>query len=130
MTLNEYIIANAHQGSDERFLREYCSADLFFCIEGPVDQLKDGPLTASPDVEIRLQVAKLDIGRMAIFYASKGDARLSQRFAGMPLVRAAEMVCDMPEVDGMLIQSDGDAWLVARKDVLRNALGQMRVVPR
>lgn len=126
MTLNEYIIANAHQGGDEGFLREFCSTELFFCIDAPGDQLKDGKLAASHDVEIRLQVAKLDIGRMALFYASKRDTRLSQRFAGMPLARAAEMVCGMPEVDGMLIQSDSDAWFVARKDVLRNALGQIR----
>ena len=126
MTLNEYIIANAHCGSDASFLREYSSVEVFFSIDAPHHRLKDGPLTASPNIELELEFAKLDIGRMALFYTSKQDVRLAKRFAGMPLIRAAEMICDMPNVDGMLIQSDQDAWLVARKDLLRTTLGQVR----
>lgn len=126
MTLNEYIIANADRGSNASFLREFGSADVFFTIDTPHDQLKDGPLTASPNVELKLEFAKLDIGRMALFYASKQDVRLTERFAGMPLIRAAEMVCGMPDVDGILIQSDRDTWFVAPKDVLRITLGQVR----
>jgi hypothetical protein len=126
VTLNEYIIANADRGGDEGFLRQFGSTELFFSIDVPNDQLKDGPLTMSSNVELNLQLAKLDIGRMALFYASKQDTRLSKRFAGIPLIRAAEIVCNARDLDGMLIQSDGDAWFVAKKDTLRNITGMRR----
>jgi hypothetical protein len=126
MTLNEYIISHADRGGDESFLRQFGAVDVYFSIQDPPAQLQVGPLTASQGVQLQVPVAKLDIGSMAVFYASKQDARLSDRFAGMPLVRAAQMVCAMPHVDGMLIQSEGDAWFVALKEALRKVAGQIR----
>jgi hypothetical protein len=126
MNLNDHIIVNADKGGDERFLQTFAATDVFFSIVDPSDQLMDGPVTASPDVEIKVPLVRLDIGRMALFYTSRKDARLSERFAGLPLLRAAEMVCRMPEADGMLIQSDQDAWFVATKDALRSVLGRSR----
>jgi hypothetical protein len=41
-------------------------------------------------------------------------------------MKAAEMVCDLPGIDGMLIQSDSDAWFAADKQALRQVLGQVR----
>ncbi|XVJ69143.1 MAG: hypothetical protein HEQ39_05510 [Rhizobacter sp.] len=127
MKFNDYIIAHADKGvSDENFLRTFGQEEVFFSIDEPDTQLKDGPLEASPGADVRLQLAKLDIGPMALFYASRGDRRLSQRFAGMPLIRAAQMICATPEVEGLLIQSDADAWLVVRKDALHQVVGQIR----
>jgi hypothetical protein len=126
MTLDEYIVAYADRGADESFLRQFGSAEVFFSIDAPSNDLKDGPLTASPDVDIKVPLAKLDIGRMALFFASSEDPRLSKRFAGMPLIRAAEMVLALPDVDGMLIQSRGEAWFVAGKKALRKGVGHVR----
>lgn len=126
MNLNDYIIVNADRGGDEQFLQMFAATDVFLSLVDPSDQLKDGPATASPGVEMKMQLVRLDIGRMALFYTSKKDARLSKRFAGLPLLRAAEMVCRMPEADGMLIQSDQDAWFVATKDALRAVVGRAR----
>jgi hypothetical protein len=127
MKLNDYIIAHADQGnSDENFLLAFGQEEVFFSIAEPSPQLKDGSLKTSPDAEVRLQLAKLDVGPMALFYASNGDRRLSERFAGMPLMRAAQMVSSIPEVEGLLLQSDADAWLVVRKEALRQLVGQVR----
>jgi hypothetical protein len=126
MTLNEYIVENAGRGADESFLRRFNSAEVFFALDSAAIEAPDGPMSASSGTEIKLQIAKLDIGRMGLFYASKDDARLGEKFAGMPLIRAAQMVCDLSSVDGMLLQSDGDAWFVARKEALREVIGQVR----
>jgi hypothetical protein len=126
VTLNEYIIQNAGHGTDGEFLRRFCSTEVFFSIEAPSEHLKDGPLTASPDVALQMQTARSEIGHMVLFYTSKEDARLSKRLGGLPLIKAAEMVCDLQGVEGILIQSDGDAWFAADKQALRNVIGQVR----
>ena len=123
MTLNEFIIQNAERGGDGEFLRRFGSTEIFFSIEAPSENLKGGPLTSSPDVVLKMQMARLEIGNFALFYSSKNDARLSGKFGGMPLAKAVEMVCDLPGVDGMLIQSDGDAWFAADKQTISRLLG-------
>lgn len=126
MTLNEYIIENADRGGDEGFVRRFSNSEVFFSVDAAAIGASEGPVNVPPGMGLRLQIAKLDIGRMGLFYASRDDARLGEKFAGMPLIRAAQMVCDLPDVDGILIQSDGDAWFVARKEALREVIGQVR----
>jgi hypothetical protein len=127
MKLNDYVIAHANEGSsNDNFLRAFGQDEVFFSIEEPSPQLKDGPLETSPGAQVKLQFAKLDIGATALFYASRSDHRLSERFAGMPLMKAAQMVCSIPEVEGLLLQSDADAWLVVRKEALRQLISQAR----
>ncbi|MES2534840.1 MAG: hypothetical protein V4632_03115 [Pseudomonadota bacterium] len=126
MTLNEYIIQNAGRGNDDEFLRRFGLTEVFFAIDTPSENLKDGPLAESPDVALQMQTARLEIGNMALFYTTRNDVRLSQRFGGLPLIKAAEMICDLPGVEGMLIQSDGDAWFAADKQTLKHVLGQVR----
>lgn len=126
MTLNDYIIQNAGRGGGGEFLKEFGSTEIFFSIETSSEQLKDGPLVDSPDVELQIQTAKLEIGPMALFYASKDDPRLAKRFGGIPLLRAAVLVCSMQDVKGMLIQSDRDAWFAADVQALKSVLGQVR----
>lgn len=120
MTLNEYIIAHADQGGDADFLRSFGAVEVFFSIDAPGGQWKEGPLVVSADANLRMPVVKLGSDRMVLFYASKQDARLSEPFAGMPLMRAVEMVCSLSDADGMLIQSDTEAWVAVRKEVLRD----------
>lgn len=125
-TLNDYIIQNAGRGDGNEFLRKFGATEVFFSIESPDENLKDGPLLTSPDVDLKMQTAQLEIGRVAVFYTTKFDARLLQRFGGLPLIKAAEMVSNLSEIEGMLIQSDSDAWFVADKQALKQVVGQVR----
>jgi hypothetical protein len=125
-TLNEYIIQNAGRGNDDEFLRTFGATEVFFSIQSPDEKLEDGPLLTSPDVELRMQTAQLSIGQVALFYTTQSDVRLSQRFGGLPLIKAAEMVCNLSAINGMLIQSDSDAWFVADKQALKHVIGQAR----
>jgi hypothetical protein len=126
MTLDEYIIESAVRGADESFLRKFSNAEIFFSIQSHDLSKLEGPIDVPAGADLRLQLAKLDIGQMGLFYASKSDSRLGEKFAGMPLARAVKMVCDLPSIDGMLIQSSSDAWFVARSETLRGVVGQVR----
>lgn len=126
MTLNEYIIEHSDRGAGEDFLHRFSKTEVFFSLPDASRDLADGLMEFERDTEMALQIATLDVGRMAIFYASKNDPRLTERFAGMPLIRAAQLVCDLSQVDGMLLQSEGSAWFVARKEALRRTIGQVR----
>jgi hypothetical protein len=126
MTLNGYIVQNAGSENDPEFLRRFAATEVFFSIDVPSADLKDGPLTNSPGFALQMQSTQLDIGRMGLFYTTKSDPRLSHRFAGLPLIKAAEMISEMAEVEGMLIQSDGSAWFAADKQILKKIIGQVR----
>ena len=123
MPLNEYIIANAGKINDASCLSRFDASEVYFSFDSS-DDLKGGPLDVSANIALKIRTANINIGYMALFYTSKNDSRLSNRFAGMPLIRAIEMVCNMPEVDGILIQSDGDAWFAVPKDTLMAFLNQ------
>jgi len=125
-TLNDYIVQNAGLHNGNAFLRTFGAAEVFFSIESPDENLKDGPLLASPGVDLKMQIARLEFGPVAVFYTSNKDARLLDRFGGIPLIRAAEMVVSMPDVAGMLIQSDQDAWFVVDRNALRQVAGSVR----
>ncbi len=125
-TLNDYIIQNAGRGDGDEFLQKFGATEVFFSIESADQNLKDGPLLTSPDVDLKMQTAQLEIGRVAVFYTTKSDARLLQRFGGLPLIKAAEMVSNISEIEGMLIQSDSDAWFVADKQALKHVVGRVR----
>jgi len=126
MTLNEYIIKNASHGADDGFFRRFNNAEVFFSLDLSATAMPDGPVRMPSDTEFRLQIAKLDIGCMGVFYASKDDARLGKKFAGMPLIKAVQTVCNSADMDGILLQSNSDAWFVARKETLREVIGQVR----
>lgn len=125
-TLNDYIIQNAGRGGGDEFLRKFGATEVFFSIESPDENLKDGPLLTSPEVDLKMQTAQTVIGRVAVFYTTKSDTRLFQRFGGLPLIKAAEMVSNLSEIDGMLIQSDSDAWFVADQPALKHVVGRVR----
>jgi len=123
MTLNEYIIAvgDGNQDDGENFLRDFGSTEVFFSIGADGVQLEDGPTTASSDILLRISFANLNGQRLALFFTSMQDIRLSERFAGMSLIRAIEMVCKLADdFDGMLIQSDQSAWIAFHQEALSN----------
>lgn len=130
-TLNEYIVQNSAQGGcSADFLQEFGSAEVYFSILSPDNNLKEGPLLTSSDVVLRMKTARTQFGEMALFYTTKGDARLLGQFAGMPLIKAAEMTAKMPDVGGMLIQSDGDAWIAVDKAGISLATAPVDPAPR
>jgi hypothetical protein len=119
MTLDDYIIANAGRGDEGSFLREFAESEVFFALAESPQHLPDGAATVKPGAELRLQFVKLEAGQLGLFYASKSDPRLGKRYGGMPLMRAAELICQLQGIDGMLIQSSTDAWFGCLKDALR-----------
>jgi len=125
MILNQYIVENAGREIDNSFWIQFSDTEVFFAIVEPNQPLQTGLLNAS-NLTLRLLTVKLDVGCMALFYTTKTDSRLSQQFGGMPLIKAMEMVCDLDSVDGMLIQSDSEAWFAADKKVLNEALSSIQ----
>ncbi|RNF85017.1 hypothetical protein EER27_04300 [Lysobacter psychrotolerans] len=126
MTLNECIIESTDREADAGFFRRFSNSDVFSSVDATAIAACRGSLDAPSGMGLRLQIANIDLGRIGLFYTSMDDVRLGEEFTGMPLIRAAQTVCDLPEVDGMLIQSDGDAWVIARKEALREVIGQVR----
>ena len=126
MTLNRYIIENAGKVQDSSFLREFDQTEVFFAILESSKPLPNGPMQASEDTSLRIQTADLDMGKMVVFYTNKADHRLSNKFGGMSLNRALKMVQEMDDVDGLLIQSDEEAWFAADKQAVKNVLRYMK----
>jgi hypothetical protein len=122
MTLNRYLIENAGKVQDSSFLQEFDQTEVFFTILESNKPLPNGPMRASEDTSLRIQTADLDIGKMVIFYTNKSDHRLSKKFGGIPLYRALKMVQEMNDVDGILLQSDEEAWFSADKQAINNVL--------
>lgn len=54
MTLNDYIVQNAGREQSGEFIKRFGSTEIFFSIEASSEQLKDGPLDDSADVELRM----------------------------------------------------------------------------
>lgn len=59
---------------------------------------------------------------MVIFYTTKADSRLTHKFAGMPLKCALKMIDELSDVDGLLIQSDQEAWFAIDKRGIKKTL--------
>ncbi len=120
--LNVVIIEDAKRATDGSFLRSFANVEIYFPIIASNKPLHTGPVQASGNLQLRLQIANLDIGRMAIFYTSKADSRLTHKFAGMPLKRALKMIDELSDVDGLLIQSDQEAWFAIDKQGIKKTL--------
>ena len=125
MTLNRYIIENAGKVEDSSFLHKFDQTEAFLTILESNKLLLNGPMRASEDTSLRTRTADLDIGKMLIFYTNRSDHRLSKKFGGMPLNRALKMVQEMNDVDGILLQSDEEAWFAADKQAVNNVLRTM-----
>ena len=122
MPLNTYIVENASKEMNSSFLQKFADVEIYFSIMESNKPLHNGPIQSSGDLQFRLQTANLEIGRMAIFYTTKADSRLTQKFAGIPLKRALKMIDELPDVDGLLIQSDQEAWFAIDKRGIKKTL--------
>lgn len=116
MELNEFIEDFGHQISDPKLLiKHFGNSEVYFPIDDPANEIPSGRLDVSPPTQLRMQMADLPVGRMAVFYASRKDERLGKKFGGMPLIRALEMVGKSDEVEGLAIQSEGGGWIAIKK---------------
>ncbi len=126
MDLNDSIIVGIQSGEGAEILRRYQDAEVYFPLRG--DFVTEG--SAHPEIvggnRIDLQTANLEDGKMALFYASRDDARLGDRFAGVPLAIAARMVCNEQAMDGLLLQGSADAWVCFPKQKLLKIIVQLR----
>lgn len=125
MNLNDAVIeAKALQG-DSEYLRQFLGSEIFFEItEAPVS-LKNGPTVMDEDRPLGMRFAELDGERFALFFTSRQDARLSGRIGGVSLEAAINMVLQNSHVQGMLLQSDTEAWVAFRSEGLGLALGPL-----
>ncbi|MEC4592950.1 MULTISPECIES: hypothetical protein [Nitrospirillum] len=119
MNLND-IVADSRSWEDgasvlENFLRE----EIFFNITNANEFPKGGLSDAVRDGKAHMATAKLPDGQMAIFYTSKEDHRIKPPFCGISLREALQMTLLNGGVEGLLLQSDGDAWIAVQKDVIR-----------
>lgn len=118
MKLNDAVIDTQNWQRDANILETFLDSEIFFKITSATPQLQNGPTTVAPGQEIKLQTAKLPDGPMALFYTTKDHPKLREGFAGLPLRAAINMVLKTPGVNGMLLQSDKDAWVVVMKEAL------------
>jgi hypothetical protein len=126
MTLNEYVVESDGKVSDADFIRAYSKTEVYFNVLDPsLDIAADG-FQVSPYDKIEFETVSTGAGVMGVFYASKDDSRLSERFSGMPLIQAAWMICDFQGADGLLLQSNSGARIVAKKKNMRAVIGSVR----
>lgn len=126
MSVDSYIIANAGRKIDIDFVRRFSDVEVFFPAENDLEMAQGDTVILSSGKQIQLQTANFEKSKMGLFYASKDDARLGPRFAGIPLISAARVVCNSHEIDGLLLQSSADAWVCFLKQQLREVMGQVR----
>ena len=116
--LNDAVLDTKNWEHDANILETFLDSEIFFKITNPIQQQQNGPMTISAGQEIKMQTAKLPDGPMALFYTTKDNPKLKDGVAGLPLRAAINMVLRNPGVNGMLIQSDQDAWVAVKKDAL------------
>lgn len=124
MNLNEYIVQNAGREIDESFIRRFSESEVFFTLDVVLPQNFQPTSTVPAGQPLVMQTANFNFGKMGLFYATREDSRLGSQFAGIALIKAARMVCDSADVDGILVQSSVDAWVVVQKKSYVKSLGR------
>jgi hypothetical protein len=127
---NEFIKEVAGRENNEDFLSDFAETELYFSIVSEHKNIPVGPLTTNLETSIKIRAVNLEGLKMALFFTSKGDSRLSSPFGGIKLTNAVKMVLKMPDIDGMLVQSDAEAWIAAENKALENAVGKYSHLPK
>ena len=66
-----------------------------------------------------LKVSTVSVGEnlnAVVFYTSSKDDRLSDKYAGIVWEKGLEMVSQMPNANGVVIQSSSDAWIAIAQE--------------
>jgi hypothetical protein len=61
-----------------------------------------------------------------VFYTSPSDGRLGDKYAGIVWEKGLEMVSKMPSANGVIIQSESDAWIAIEKNKIEELLSYFK----
>jgi hypothetical protein len=123
MDLDRYIVETAKAGIDgEELIGKFAWTEIFFTIVSSDRELSLGPQTTTEPISMRISMVNAPQGRLAMFFTTKDDPRRGPKFAGIPLIKALEMVQGMPEVDGLMIQSAGEGWISMDKKMMAQVI--------
>jgi hypothetical protein len=123
MILNDVVIAGQNWSNSAQVLKEYYQVEIFFRLDNTLPLLPDSQIIASSDYQIQMQFVKIQGNNFALFYITKENVRLEKgTIGGVPLIATMEMVLGVPTINGILLQSDKDAWIAIKKEELLNLL--------
>ena len=123
MSLNDVVIAGQNWSNSAQVLKEYYQDEIFFQLEDTLPSLPDGKVISSSEFQIQMQFVTIQGNNFSLFYTTKENTRLKKgQIGGVPLIAAIEMVFGVPSINGILLQSDKDAWVAIKKEELLNLL--------
>ena len=124
MTLNEFIALKFETPVTVNDLAPYLSSQVFFNVTNAPMLSSDASKLATPGEVVSVPVTVTPLGPMVVLFADASDVRLSRPFAGVLLDEAIQIVSEMPNVAGLILQGDREQALAIEK------LGDMEVKHR
>lgn len=74
---------------------------------------------------IQFPYTTIENNKMVMFYTSKDDQRLGKPFSGLMGNKALEMILEIEDIDGILLQSvTQQSWFAMTKEQIVNILGE------
>jgi len=123
MTLNNVVLDNQYWIVDANILVNFLEEEIFFELINLPPSVKSGAYVTNKEDEMRIKIALTDNRRMALFFTTKENSRLTiGKIGGVSLRAAIQMTIDNPELDGLLLHSDQEVWRAVTKDGLRYLL--------
>ncbi len=118
MNINEAVIETKRLSQDPAFLGTFLSEEIFFEILGAPATLSEGQTIVDYSQHLRIPCMETEVGRMALFFTTRFDPRLKGKIGGVALRAAIEMVREVRELDGLILQSDSEDWIAFSKEGL------------
>lgn len=118
MNLNDAVMDEQNWKKNATILEKFLDHEVFFQLIDAPASLRDGKQVASQDFEMRVQFVTIESEPLAVFYTTKENRLLKPRIAGVPLHAAIGMVLRNATLNGLLLQSDKEEWVVVKKDAL------------
>ncbi len=120
---NDVVIAGQNWSNSAQVLKEYYQEEIFFRLDNTLPSLPDDQIIASSNYQIQMHFLKIQGNNFALFYTAKENVRLEKgTIGGVSLITTMEMVLGVPTINGILFQSDKDAWITIKKEELLNLL--------
>ncbi len=128
MNLNDVVISTKDWSNSVHVIENFFDSEVFFELDKKFDSMGGQIVEASENDEIQMQYVTVQDSNFSLFYTTKENPRLTAgSIGGVPLIAAIEMVLDVPEVDGLLLQSDADRWVAIKKTELTNLFRAFQV---
>lgn len=123
MNLNDVIVTTKNWSNCAHLLKKFLNDEIFFELDSKFEAFQNKTVVASENLEIRMQFVTVQNSNFSLFYTTKENFNLKKgSIGGVPLIAAIEMILKVPEVDGLLLQSDSNAWVAVKKQELENLL--------